>query len=197
MTMNFESENLVLRLWFLMHRVRDVLMTCEDQVFGEYDLTSEQYSVLMTIKYLREPVRVTDIARWLERSTNSISMIVDRMVKAGLLRRVRDRKDRRVVNVFITSKGEKALKPASVTGLEFIREVLSPLSYEDRRTLVSLLETVKYKAFKYLDPGIDVEEMIRNEAESQADLFERLTQYISPSIPEAKRQGGEKEKTIG
>ena len=191
MTINFESENLVLRLWFLIHRVRDVLMTCEDQVFGEYDLTSEQYSVLMTIKYLREPVRVTDIANWLERSTNSISMIVDRMVKAGLLRRVRDRKDRRVVNVFISSKGEKALKPATVTGLEFIREVLS-LSYEDRRTLISLLQTVKYKAFKYLDPEIDVAEMIRNETKSQADLFERLTQYISPSIPEAKRQGGEK-----
>jgi DNA-binding MarR family transcriptional regulator len=197
MTTNFESENLVLRLWFLMHRDGDALMTCEDQVFGEYDLTSEQYSVLMTIKYLREPVRVTDIAHWLERSTNSISMIVDRMVKAGLLRRVRDRKDRRVVNVFITSKGEKALKPASVAGLEFIREVLSPISYEDRRTLVSLLETVKYKAFKYLNPRIDVEEMIRNEAESHANLFERLTQYISPSIPEAKRQGAKKEKTIG
>jgi DNA-binding MarR family transcriptional regulator len=192
MTINFESENLVLRLWFLIHRVRDVLMTCEDQVFGEYDLTSEQYSVLMTIKYLREPVRVTDIAHWLERSTNSVSMIVDRMVKAGLLRRVRDRKDRRVVNVFITSKGGKALKPATVTGLEFIREVLSPLSYEDRRTLVSLLQTVKYKAFKYLDPKIDVAGMIRNETKSQADLFERLTQYISPSIPVAKRQGGEK-----
>jgi len=192
MTINYDYENLALRLWFQMHRVRDALMTCEDQVFGEYGLTSEQYSVLMTIKYLQEPVRVTDIAHWLERSTNSISMIIDRMVKPGLLRRVRDRKDRRVVNVFITSKGEKALKPASVAGLEFIREVLSPLSYEDRRTLVNLLQMVKYKAFKYLDPGIDIEEMIRNEAKRHADLFERLTQYISPSIPEAKRQGGKK-----
>jgi len=196
MTINFEAENLVLRLWFLTHRTRDVLMRCEDQVFGEYDLTSEQYSVLVTIKYLQEPVKVTDIAHGLERSTNSVSMIVDRMVKAGLLTRKRDRSDRRVVNVFITSKGENALKPATVAGWNFIREILSPLSDEDRRAFVSLHETVKYKALQYLNPGLDIEEMRSNEITNQPDLMKRLAQYISTSMPQAKRQGGKKRKTI-
>ena len=196
MTVNSKSENLVLRLWFLTHRVRDVLMTCEDQVFGEYDLTSEQYSVLVSIKYLREPVRITDVAHWLERSTNSVSMIVDRMVKAGLLRRVRDRKVRRVVNVFITSKGEKALKPAVLAGWEYIREVLSPLSYEDRRTLISLLKMINYKTLEYINPGADIEGMLRDEAKSHDNLMERLVQYLSSSTPEAKPQGSEKGKII-
>jgi len=196
MTVNSESGNLALRLWLLTHRTRDVLMTCEDQVFGEYGLTTEQYSVLVTIKYLQEPVRITDIAHWLERSTNSVSMIVDRMVKAGLLRRVRDRGDRRVVNVFITSKGENALKPATTAGWNFIREVLSPLSDEDRQAFVNLLETVKYKALKYLNPGLDIEEMRRNEITNQPDVMKRLAQYISTSMPQAKRQGGKKGKTI-
>ena len=40
-------------------------------------------------------------------------MIVDRMVKAGLVRRARDKGDRRAVHVAITSKGENALKPAN------------------------------------------------------------------------------------
>jgi len=30
------------------------------------------------------PVRITDVARWLERITNNVSMIADRMVKTGL-----------------------------------------------------------------------------------------------------------------
>jgi len=196
MTVNFESENLALRLWFLTHRTRDVLRTCEDHVFGEYGLTSEQYSVLVTLKYLQEPVRVTDLAHWLERSTNSVSMIVDRMVKAGLLTRKRDRGDRRVVNVFITSKGENALKPATKAGWNFIREVLSPLSDEDRRTFVNLHETVKYKALQYLNPGLDIEEMRRNDITNQPDVMKRLAQYISTSTPQAKRQGGRKGKTL-
>lgn len=196
MTVNYESEKLVLRLWYMTHRTCDWLRRCEDQVFGEYKLTKEQYAVLSTIKYLDEPVRITDIARWLERSTNSVSMIVDRMVKVGLLRRERARGDRREVRVFITNKGETAFKPAILAGWEFIGKILSPLSYEDMHTLLSLLETVKYRAFEYLNPGVDIEEMRRNEITGQANLVERLVQYTSSSTPEAKRQGGEKGKAL-
>ena len=90
MTVNFESENLILRLWFLIHRAYTLLKGCEDQMYGEHGLTTEQYAVLVTIKYLQNPVRITDVAQWMGRSTNSVSMIVDRMVKAGLVRRIRE-----------------------------------------------------------------------------------------------------------
>ena len=192
MTVNYESEKLVLRLWYITHRTCDWLRRCEDRVFGEYNLTTEQYAVLSTIKYLDEPVRITDIARWLERSTNSVSMIVDRMVKVGLLRRVRDRIDRREVRVIITSKGETALKPAILAGREFIGKILSPLSQEDRHTLLSLLETMKYEAFRYLNPGADIGEMRRNEITGQANLVKRLVQYTSTSPPKVKGRGGGK-----
>jgi len=194
MTVNEESEKIILRLWYMTHRTSDWLRRCEDRIFSEYNLTKEQYAVLSTIKYLGEPVRVTDIARWLERSTNSVSMIVDRMVKVGLLRRARDRGDRREVHVTITSKGETLLKPAILAGREFIGEILSPLSHEDRRTLLSLLETLKYEALKYLNPGVNIEEMRRDEITAQANLVKRLIQYTSSSTPEAKRQGGKKKK---
>jgi DNA-binding MarR family transcriptional regulator len=184
---NSESEKLALRSWFLTHRTRDVLRTCEDQIFGEYGLTTEQYAVLAIIKYLDAPVRITDIARWSGRSTNSVSMIIDRMVKAGLITRKRDRKDRRTVFVTITSKAENALEPATRAGLEFIQEILSPLSDEDKRTFVSLHEIVKYKALQYFNPGLDIEEMRRNEITNQPDLMKRLAQYISPSNTAAKR----------
>jgi DNA-binding MarR family transcriptional regulator len=196
MTVNLEPEHLALRVWFLTHRTHELLRRCEDQVFGEYNLTTEQYTVLVTIKYLDDPVRPTDVARWMGRSPNSVSMIVDRMVKAGLVRRIRDRGDRREVRLVITSKGENAIKPATLAGVEFIQKILSPLSYEDRRTLVSLNEVVKDNAFKYLNPGVDIEEMKKNEITNQANLIERLRQYISTSTPQAKRQGGEKGKTI-
>jgi len=196
MTINYESENLALRSWFLIHRTGDVRRRCEDLIFAEYNLTKEQYAVLSTIKFLDAPVRVTDIARWLERSTNTVSMIVDRMVKAGLLRRIRDMDDRRAVRVVITSKGETALRPSILAGLKLIQEILSPLSYEDRRTFATLHEVVKYKALEYLNPGVDIEEKKRNDITSQANLMDRLLQYTSTSTPEAKRQGGKKGKTM-
>jgi DNA-binding MarR family transcriptional regulator len=197
MTVNSKSENTVLRLAILLHRIHDELMACEEPIFSKYGITTEQYSVLGAMKYLGGSVRVTDLALALERSPNSVSMIVDRMVKAGLLTRKRDRGDRRVVYVTATSKGENAFRLATLPCWQFIREILSPLSYEDTRTLLSLLETVKNKTLSYLKPGVDIAEISQNSVMNQADLFERMIKSVFPSTPEAKRQGDKKKKVTG
>jgi DNA-binding MarR family transcriptional regulator len=181
MTRDYTTENITVRLWFMIHRTHDMLKTCEDQVFAEYKLTTEQYLVLMAIMYLREPTRPTDIARWIGRSVNSVSMIVDRMVKAGLLRRVRDRGDRRVVNVSITSKGENALQPATRAGWEYVRKIISPLSDEDRHTLMGLLDKLQYEASSYLSAELDKEVIQRIEAKSYDNLMGRLIERLGQS----------------
>jgi DNA-binding MarR family transcriptional regulator len=195
MTVNFESTELALRLWRQVYQTYTLLKRCEDQIFEKQGLTTEQCGVLGAIEYFGGSMKVTDIARWLERSTNSISMLVDRMVKAGLVRRVRDRVDRREVRVTNTSKGQDALKPANLAGLEVIRKILSPLSYEDRLTLLSLLETIKYEMLEYLNPGVAMEEIKRNELTQATNLTKWLSEYGLPSTPQAKRQRGKKRKT--
>jgi DNA-binding MarR family transcriptional regulator len=124
------------------HRTHNILRRCEDKIFAQHGLTTEQYEVLLAIKCLDAPVRITDIAVRLIRSTNSISMIVDRMVKAGLLNRVRDEGDRREVHVTITDRAEEALKLAILAGQTFIQETLSALSYSDKEHLLTILEEV-------------------------------------------------------
>jgi DNA-binding MarR family transcriptional regulator len=193
--MNSESGNTVLRLWLLLHRVRDALVACEDSVFKEYGLTTEQYGLLASVKSYGGSSRPIDLALLLERSPNSVSMLVDRMVKAGLVRRTRDRRDRRTVNVTLTSKGEKALEQAIPAGWEFIQGILSPISYEDKRALVSLLETVKCELLGYLNPEVDLTEIIRNSVTNQPSLYERMIKNNCPSGSEAKRQGGKKQVT--
>jgi len=196
MAVKFEAENLILTAWLMIHRADALLKICEDKVFGEYKLNAERYAVLVTIQYFGGSAKPSEVARWLERSPNSVSMMADRMVKAGLVRRVRDRKDRRIVWLTISGKGEEALKPATQAGWEFIREILSPLLYEDKRTLISLLKMINYKTLEYLNPGADIEGMLKDEDKSHDTLMERLVEYLSPLTPEAKRQGGEKGKTI-
>jgi DNA-binding MarR family transcriptional regulator len=194
---NSELEDLSVTLWRMMYQTYSRFKNCLDQILKEQGLTMEQYLVLVTIKYGDAPVRITDVARWLERSTNSVSMIADRMVKAGLLRRVRDKGDRRVVNVFLTSKAENILKPADIATWEFMQQGMSPLSYKDKRTFASLFKMVNYKLLEYLNPGADVEGMLKNDSEQQHDyLMKRWHERTRLAIPRAKRQGRKKGKTI-
>jgi DNA-binding MarR family transcriptional regulator len=196
MPIKFEFENLDKGAWVLLRQAYNLVLKCEDRVFSEYELTTEKHAVLMAIKHISGPVRITDIARWLDRSVNSVSMIIDRMVKAGLVRRARDRKDRRTVFVTMTSQAEKAYVLASVAGWGLIQEILSPLSDEDKRTLIRLLETLRDKTYDYLGSEGVVEEVRRNEAENMAKFMEQAAKYKSSSTLGARRQGGKKKKAI-
>jgi len=196
MPVKFEFENLDKGTWILLRQVYNLVSRCEDRVFSEHELTTEQHTVLMAIKHIDAPVRITDIARWVDRSVNSVSMIIDRMVKAGLVRRVRDRKDRRTVFVNMTSQTEKVYVVATVAGWGLIQEILSPLSDKDKRTLIRLLETLRDKTYDYLGSGEVAEEVRRSGTENMAQLMKQAAKYTSPSTPEAKRQRGEKKKAI-
>ena len=196
MALNSESGNRVLRLWLLLHRVRDGIVLCEDSIFGKYGLTTEQFSVLAAVKSRGGSLTPIGLATILARKPNSVSMLVDRMVKAGLVRRTRDRKDRRLVNVYLTSKGEKALEPAAPAGWEFIQKILSPLSDKDKEALNSMLEVLKCEIDAYLNPEADMTKIIKDSYTKQPRLYERMVKNIFPSGYEGKRRGGKKGKTI-
>jgi DNA-binding MarR family transcriptional regulator len=191
-----EPEATALRLWRQLYQTYTLVKQTEDMVFEEHGLTTEQYAVLVSISYLGEPARITDIARWLERSTNSISMIVDRMVKAGLVRRVRDKRDRRVVYVSKTSKAESLFAPATVASFESVRKILSPMPHRDRLVLLDLLADVKYETLKHLRPEVDIEKTKREELRQAANIDQWLSRYAGlSSTPEGKRKGSARGKT--
>lgn len=198
MAVNIEQENVVLRLWLLLRRVGDALMRCQDLLFSKSGLTTEQWGVLTAIR-ARGPLRTGDLAVLLERTPNSISMLVDRMVKGGLVRRTRDRKDRRVVTVSFTEKGKTTVEPAVVAGWEFIHEVLSALTDNEQRDLAYLLETVKCELDSYLDPEMDKAEILRNSLTNDPDLYKRMMENLLPPGYEPRRSMGDRsgESVVG
>jgi DNA-binding MarR family transcriptional regulator len=174
-----EQENTVLKLWLLLPRVGDALNLCQDLVFGKYGITTEQWRVLACVKS-RGPLRPVEIASLLERAPNTMSQLVDRMVKAGLVRRTRDRKDRRAVFVHLTDKGNEAIEPATPAGWEFMNKLLSSLSYDDQRALASTLEKLKSELVSYLNPEMDMAEIIKNSLTRDPNLYKRMLKNLLP-----------------
>jgi len=123
-------------------------------------------------------------------------MLVDRMVKAGLVRRTRDRKDRRTVLVSMTDKGKAAVDQGFPAGWEFIHKILSPLSYDDQRALASMLETVKCELVGYANPETDKTEIIKKSLTKDPGMYKRMVKRVLPPSDKAKRKRWEQEKTV-
>jgi len=191
MTAKSEQQNTVLRVWLLLPRVGYALDLCHDVIFAKYGITNEQWRVLACIKS-RGPLRPIDIASLLERAPNSVSMIVDRMVKGGLVRRTRDRKDRRTVFVSITNRGTEAVRPAVPAGWEFINKLLSSLSHDDQCALADALETLKCELTSYLNPEMDKTEVAKNSLTRDPGLYKRMLKNLLPPGYRLKNKPGRK-----
>ncbi len=170
-----------LHTWALFRRAHDAGARCEELIFSDTGLTPQQYAVLVAIKYIESPVTQTDVAHWLERKTNSITLIVDRMEKAGLVRRVRDLRDRRTIRLEITRAGMDAFDEATGPELNFARKLFSSLTPGELRLFGELLEKIKHRAVnclkQELPPG------------AEAELKEQRQQ---PSLPSERPDSGGK-----
>jgi hypothetical protein len=114
------------------------------------------------------------------------------MVKAGLVRRTRDSKDRRTVFVSLTDKGTEAVEPAVPAAWEFMHKLLSPLSYDDQRALANMLETIKCELAGYLNPEMDMAEITKSSFTKDPDLYKRMVKNVLPPGYEAKRKRTER-----
>lgn len=176
-----------LKAWMLLHRIRDLAFYREGRIFTEYGLTAEQYTVLVAAKYLDAPVKIGDIGRWLGHDANTVSMIADRMVRAGLLRRTRDLPDRREVRLTITRKAEEAFKQATPAVWSFVEGTMSSLSDEEKNTLTKLLEKVRASELQHYTPDEDMRVSASYETSDLSRLMNRLGKYVPASTPKAKR----------
>jgi DNA-binding MarR family transcriptional regulator len=100
------------------------------RAWAEMGLTTAQLRVLFLV---REAPGVTAgaLAHRLSVTPPTISGIVDRLVKLGLIRREDDESDRRLVRNFLTDQGESACKRME-QGVEiFTRRILVEMNHQD------------------------------------------------------------------
>jgi len=122
-----------------------------DQLEGDwalYRITPEQAAILFIVQAIGEKATPAEISRWLFREPHSVSGLLARMEKQGLVRKVKDLERKNLVRVVITEEGQKAYQQS--TKRESIHRIMSSLSEEDRQQLRSYLEVLQNKALEEL-----------------------------------------------
>jgi DNA-binding MarR family transcriptional regulator len=138
-------------LWVLLHQVSDIIFNAREEELQQYGLPATQAEVLFVIKAIGDKTTPAQISRMIFRRPHSVSGIVDRMVKAGFVKKTKDLHKKNLIRVTLTAKGEEAYKQALKR--KSIPRIMSALSEAERQKLKSLLETLRNKGLKEL--GID------------------------------------------
>lgn len=109
-----------------LRRIVRAIELYSQEIYKSFGLTGPQLWVLKTLSR-RGPLATTDLARALAVQPSTLSVLVDRLARRGLVRRQRPREDRRFVELELTPDGAalaaRAPEPAQGRLLHGLREL--------------------------------------------------------------------------
>lgn len=97
---------------------------------------------LETLRFIQEhqPATMSKVADFLAVTPPSATVIIDALVRPGLVTRRRDPKNRRTVYLHLTGKGEKLLKAAFKQRCVAFQQLLRHLSKHEQLTFLRLMQ---------------------------------------------------------
>jgi DNA-binding MarR family transcriptional regulator len=127
-------------------RTADVLQGSAAEFLKPYGLSPTQYNALRILRGAgAQGLACSEVAERMINRDPDITRLLDRLQRRGLVRRSRERKDRRVVRAFITARGFELLQNLDRPVNELQRRLLGHLGQRRLRILIRLLETVRSK----------------------------------------------------
>lgn len=110
--------------------------------FFKTKITLPQFVVLEVLSRHGES-KMTDIARYINVTTAAITGIVERLVRDGYALRISDPKDRRIVKVKLTKKGEGILQKMAESKKAIVMRIFGVISQEERDEYLKILEHIQ------------------------------------------------------
>jgi len=104
----------------------------------EVGLTGPQLTVIKLLDTFGD-LSLSSLSERIRAQNSTVTGIIDRMEREGLVSRERSTTDRRVVFIRLSDKGKTMAKAIEVEPMEIFRAVLATLSKDDTKDLVRIL----------------------------------------------------------
>ncbi len=135
------------RLWALLDLARVATYKARERELGKYGISLMESAVLFVIQ-ANTGATPAELSRWLLRESHTMSSLVSRMEKAGLVKKVKDLDRKNWIRVAITEKGKEAYQQSAER--KVLHNIMSSLSKEEQQQLESLLRKLLSEALKEL-----------------------------------------------
>jgi MarR family transcriptional regulator, organic hydroperoxide resistance regulator len=112
------------------------------QAAREVGLTGPQLTVIKLLNTFGD-LSLSSLSERIRAQNSTVTGIIDRMEREGLVSRERSTSDRRVVFIRITDKGKRLAHDIAVEPMEIFHAVLSSLSRDDTKDLLRILSKLQ------------------------------------------------------
>jgi DNA-binding MarR family transcriptional regulator len=130
-----------IRIFMALRRIIRAVEIHSRKLASEFRITSPQLVCLLAIGE-NDPISAAQIARQVHLSPSTVVGILDRLEMKNLLTRSRDTRDRRVVNIRLTSEGRELLDNAPSPLQDRLAEALEDLNELEQTTIALSLERI-------------------------------------------------------
>lgn len=89
------------KTWMTIQRARHAIYLVREKELEPYGVSPEQASILHAVGVLGNNATPAEIARWIYRKPHTVSIIINRMLSRGLLKKSRDLPNKNLENRFI------------------------------------------------------------------------------------------------
>ena len=161
-------------LWVLIAQTKDALLAAREKEYLQYHVKNERRAVIFSIIALGGEATAVEIARFLFRKLNSVSEMLNRMEKQGLIRKAESSGRSRAI-VMLTDKGYATYEQSLKNSTD--KRILSVLTKKQRDNLAFYLMK------------------IRNEAGCELGI-KTFSLVYSPDFNQQKKSGKRKNATL-
>jgi DNA-binding MarR family transcriptional regulator len=143
-------------LWILLNHTRHAIYRARELELNRHGITAEQGRLLFVVKDLGQKATPSEIAKHVFRASHTISSLVDRTEKKGLVKRVKDLDSKKSVRIALTREGEAVLN--KVLEMDSIHRIMSGLSEAKGKQMEASLEILLRRAVQLisLDNEVDI-----------------------------------------
>lgn len=123
---------------------------------SEFGLTGPQLTVLKLLETFGD-LSLSSLSERIRAQNSTVTGIIDRMEREGLVRRERSTQDRRVIHIRLTDKGGKLAQKIAVEPMVIFRAALGALSRDDTKDLLRILTKLEKTVRRHVDGAAAVD----------------------------------------
>ncbi len=130
----------ILEVIELLKRTSQFISNSRANLCAPYGLSHIQAIIILDIYHNPLATKITDICKRLNKTTNTISPLINRLISKGLLYKTQNKQDNRVFEVFLTEEGQKMMESINKDVIKFAEPLFACLKDDEYDNLKNSLE---------------------------------------------------------